>query len=125
MARNLLTGLSGIDLVYSVSQNQTVRLVLRLSRIPQLLVESALRLTCECSKWCDSPELCSYGCRVLFIRASLNTNPLSVQVPQRLPHLHLPAYKNPTLLQVNMKVSLKISDLEHRSMFFALIIFPR
>ncbi len=30
MARNLLTGLSGIDLVYSVSQNQTVFLVLRL-----------------------------------------------------------------------------------------------
>ena len=28
-ARNLLTGLSGIDLVYSVSQNQTVCLVLR------------------------------------------------------------------------------------------------
>ena len=30
MANNLLTGLSGIDLVYSVSQNQTVCLVLRL-----------------------------------------------------------------------------------------------
>ena len=30
MARNLLTGLSGIDLVYSVSQNQTVCLVLHL-----------------------------------------------------------------------------------------------
>ena len=30
MARNLLTGLSGIDLVYSVFQNQTVCLVLHL-----------------------------------------------------------------------------------------------
>ena len=30
MARNLFTGLSGIDLVCSVSQNQTVCLVLRL-----------------------------------------------------------------------------------------------
>ncbi len=30
MARNLLTELSGIDLVYIVSQNQTVCLVLRL-----------------------------------------------------------------------------------------------
>ena len=79
-----------------------------LSRIPQLLVESAPRLTCECSKLCDSPELRSYGCRVLCIRASLCTNPLSVQVPQCLPHLHQPAYRNPTLLKVNMKVSLKI-----------------
>ena len=62
-----------------------------------------------------NPELRSYGCRVLCIRASLFTYPLSVQVPQCLPHLHQPAYKNPTLLKVNMKVSLKIYDLEHRS----------
>ena len=78
-----------------------------LSCIP-LLVESAPRLTFECSKLCDSPDLCSYGCRVLCIRASLYTNPLSVQVPQCLPHLHQPAYKNPTLIKVNMKVSLTI-----------------
>ena len=30
MARNLFTGLSGIDLVYGVLQNQTICLVLRL-----------------------------------------------------------------------------------------------
>ena len=30
MARNRFTGLSGVDLVYSVSQNQTACLVLRL-----------------------------------------------------------------------------------------------
>ena len=55
MARNLLTGLSGIDLVYSVSRNQTVCLVLRL--VPHSTAESAPRLACECSKLCDSLEL--------------------------------------------------------------------
>ena len=57
-----------------------------LSRIPQLLVESAPGLACECSKLCDSPELLNCVCRVLCIRASLFTNPLSGQVPQCLPH---------------------------------------
>ena len=68
-----------------------------LSRIPQLLVESAPGLACECSKLCDSPELLNCVCRVLCIRASLFTNPLSGQVPQCLPHLHQSARKNSTL----------------------------
>ena len=68
-----------------------------LSRIPQLLVESAPGLASECSKLCESPELLNYVCRVLCIRASLFRNPLSGQVPQCLPHLHQSACKNPTL----------------------------
>ena len=68
-----------------------------LSRIPQLLVESAPGLACECSKLCESPELLNCVCRVLCIRASLFTNSLSGQVPQCLPHLHQSACKNPTL----------------------------
>ncbi len=68
-----------------------------LSRIPQLLVESAPGLACECSNLCDSPELLKCVCTVLCIRASLFTNPLSGQVPQCLPHLHQSACKNPTL----------------------------
>ena len=79
-----------------------------LSCIPQLLVESAPGLACECSKLCDSPELRSYGCRVLCIRASLSTNPLSGEVPQCLPHLHQPACKNPTIYKLNMKFILRI-----------------
>ena len=68
-----------------------------LSRIPQLLVESAPGLASECSKLCESPELLNYVCRVWCIRASLFRNPLSGQVPQCLPHLHQSACKNPTL----------------------------
>ena len=68
-----------------------------LSCIP-LLLESAPRLTCECSKLCDSPELRSYGCRVLCIRASLYTHPLSVQVNT------LTISRNPTFYKLNIKV---------------------
>ena len=96
--------LASILCVVSLKTRQYVSCFV-LSCIP-LLVESAPRLTFECSKFCDSPDLCSYGCRVLCLRASLYTNRMSVQVPQFLPHLHQPAYKNPTLIKVNMKVSL-------------------
>jgi len=78
MARNLLAGLFGIDLVYSVSQIRQSVPSCVLSCIPQLLVESAPGQPVNAQS-CDSPELRGCVCRVLCIRASLYTNPLNGQ----------------------------------------------